>query len=124
LKSRNISDKRYLQDSKIVSNESFASMAIKKNGSTIEFGRLARYEDSKVNSKGGDINLSYGMKLQGLLESQYRFANIWCRDGDPNIRCRVVVTGNPPTTMEWRVGDLIIGRRLSIDFDAISAEGT
>jgi hypothetical protein len=35
-----------------------------------------------------------------FLESQFRFINAWNRSADPNQRCRVLVTSNPPTTPE------------------------
>lgn len=33
-------------------------------------------------------------------EAVFRFVNAWCRTGDPDQRCRVVATGNPPARPE------------------------
>ena len=73
-----------------------------KNGATVEFGAM-QYEESKNKYQGREHQLKLWDEITEFSESQYRFANIWCRDGDPKIRCRVVVTGNPPTTIdgEW-----------------------
>lgn len=41
-------------------------------------------------------------ELPQFLRSQYRFLIGWNRHSDPKQRCRVVCTGNPPTSVEGR----------------------
>jgi hypothetical protein len=92
-----------------------------KNGATIEFGAM-QYEESKNKYQGREHQNKLWDEITEFSESQYRFANIWCRDGDPNVRCRVVVTGNPPTTVD---GEWVIdywGAFIDPDFDGDRAE--
>lgn len=92
-----------------------------KNGSTIEFGAV-QYEESKNKYQGREHQNKLFDEITEFSESQYRFINIWCRDGDPKVRCRIVVTGNPPTTVD---GEWVIdywGAFIDPDFDGDLAE--
>ena len=51
-------------------------------------------------TQGGIINKNCFDELVDFTESQYVFIIGWNRSADPNIRCRVVATTNPPTTPE------------------------
>ena len=58
------------------------------------------YEDDKQRFKGDPHDLIVFDEGTDFLESQYRFIIGWNRSSDPNQRCRVLVTSNPPTTAE------------------------
>lgn len=49
-------------------------------------------------TKGGMVNKNCFDEVTDFLESQYLFITIWNRSTTPGQRCRVVVTGNPPTS--------------------------
>ena len=100
-KSREIFGGRSTPDSKDSFNESTHLWRL-QNGSTIEFG-ACQYEETKNKYQGREHQNKLWDEITEFSESQYRFVNIWCRDGDPNTRSRIVVTGNPPTTVdgEW-----------------------
>lgn len=66
---------------------------------TIEFGSC-QYEKDKENYKGRPHDLKAWDELPDFLESQYRYVNGWLRSVIPGQRCRIVATGNPPTTQE------------------------
>ena len=73
---------------------------IYRNGTqVIEFGGC-EYEDDKQRYKGDPHDLIALDEISDFLESQYRFITIWNRSATPGQRCRVVCTGNPPTTAE------------------------
>lgn len=57
-------------------------------------------ESDKQRFKGDPHDLIVFDEGSDFLESQYRFIIAWNRSADPNQRCRVVVTSNPPTTSE------------------------
>ena len=57
-------------------------------------------EDDKQRFKGDPHDLIVFDEGTDFLESQYRFIIGWNRSSDPNQRCRVLVTSNPPTTTE------------------------
>lgn len=119
-KSREILSTRTTPHAKDSFNESTHLWRL-KNGATIEFGAI-QYEDSKNKYQGREHQNKFFDEITEFSESQYRFINIWCRDGDPNVRCRVVVTGNPPTTIE---GEWVIdywGAFIDPDFDGERAE--
>ncbi|HBD12851.1 MAG TPA: terminase [Porticoccaceae bacterium] len=66
---------------------------------TIDFGGC-EYEEDRERYKGDPHDLIAFDEIGDFLESQYEFIIGWNRSIDPNQRCRVVCTGNPPTTAE------------------------
>lgn len=65
----------------------------------IEFGGCEQEVD-KQRYKGDPHDLIVFDEVTDFLESQYVFITIWNRSATPGQRCRVVCTGNPPTTAE------------------------
>jgi len=65
----------------------------------IMFGGCAN-EDDKQRYKGDPNDLIVFDELGDFMESQYEFITGWNRSATPGQRCRVVATGNPPTTAE------------------------
>jgi hypothetical protein len=65
----------------------------------IEFGGCENEQD-KQRYKGDPHDLIVFDEITDFLESQYVFITIWNRTTTPGQRCRVVATGNPPTTAE------------------------
>lgn len=65
----------------------------------IEFGGC-EMEVDKQRYKGDPRDLFIFDEVTDFLESQYIFITIWNRSTTPGQRCRVVATGNPPTTAE------------------------
>jgi hypothetical protein len=61
------------------------------------------YGGDKQRFKGDSHDLIVFDEGTDFLESQYRFIIGWNRSTDPNQRCRVVVTSNPPTTAGFTV---------------------
>ncbi len=57
-------------------------------------------ESDKQRFKGDPHDLIVFDEGTDFLESQYRFIIGWNRSTDPQQRCRVVVTSNPPTTAD------------------------
>ncbi|MGE4077393.1 MAG: terminase [Reyranella sp.] len=57
-------------------------------------------EDDKQKQKGTPRDLYCFDELCDFTETQYTFIKTWNRSSDPNQRCRVVATSNPPTTPE------------------------
>src|SRR3954447_16165981 len=57
-------------------------------------------ESDKQRFKGDPHDLIVFDEGTDFLESQYRFIIGWNRSTDPDQRCRVLVTSNPPTTAE------------------------
>jgi hypothetical protein len=54
-------------------------------------------EKDKEHHKGKARDF-YGFdEIPDFTESQYLFVTAWCRSTDPDQRCRIVCTGNPPT---------------------------
>lgn len=49
-------------------------------------------------SKGGFVNKNCWDEVTDFSYSQYRFVNIWNRSAVAGQRCRIIATGNPPTT--------------------------
>lgn len=66
---------------------------------TIEYGGCKDLED-RQRYKGKPHDLKAFDEITDFLEKQYRFIIGWNRSSTPGQRCRVVVTGNPPTTAE------------------------
>lgn len=69
------------------------------DGRVIEMGGC-QYEDNKQDYKGNPHDLIGFDEIADFSETQYRFIIGWNRSANPNQRCRVVCTGNPPTTPE------------------------
>ena len=72
------------------------------DGKVIEFGSV-QYEKNKINYQGRPHDLYCFDEITEFTEDIYRFIKIWNRSTKPNQRCRMVVTGNPPTDAagEW-----------------------
>lgn len=68
-------------------------------GQMIEIGGC-QYENDKQAYKGQPHDLIGFDEIADFSESQFRFITAWNRSTDLNQRCRVVCTGNPPTTPE------------------------
>lgn len=66
-------------------------------GQEIEFAGVA-HEDDKKRFQGRARDLIGFDEITEFTESQYRFLIGWNRSTDDGQRCRVVATGNPPTT--------------------------
>jgi hypothetical protein len=69
------------------------------NGRMVEFGAM-QYEKNKEDYRGRPHDLYGWDELPEFTESQFRFVNAWNRSTDPGQRCRVIATGNPPTSSE------------------------
>lgn len=69
------------------------------DGRTIEIGGC-QLEDDKQKYKGRAHDLKAFDELADFTEAQYEFICTWNRSTVPGQRCRVVATGNPPTTAE------------------------
>lgn len=70
-----------------------------KDGRTIDVGGC-NLETDKQKYKGIPHDLKFFDEISDFTESQFRFITIWTRSSTPGQRCRVVATGNPPTTTE------------------------
>ena len=57
------------------------------------------HEDDKQRYKGDPHDLICWDEVTDFSETQYKFVNIWNRSSSGK-RCRIVATGNPPTTAE------------------------
>ena len=66
------------------------------NGRLIECGGV-EYEHDKQKYKGAPHDLICFDEVVDFTYSQYQFIKQWNRTTDPNQRCRVVATFNPPT---------------------------
>lgn len=62
--------------------------------------RGCQHEDDKQKFKGSPHDLISFDEISDFSETQYRFIKGWNRSADKTQRCRVVATGNPPTTPE------------------------
>ena len=71
----------------------------KQANQSIEFGGCEMEED-KQRYKGDPHDLIVFDEVTDFLKSQYEFITIWNRSTTSGQRCRVVATGNPPTTAE------------------------
>lgn len=68
-------------------------------GRTIRFGSM-QYEENKTDWQGTPYDF-YGFdEITEFTEAQFRFVTGWNRSTRKGQRCRVVCTGNPPTTDE------------------------
>jgi hypothetical protein len=75
-----------------------------ERGINIRLGGM-QYENDKQKYKGDPRDLICFDEVRDFLESQFRFVIGWNRSPDPEQRCRVVCTTNPPDSAE---GDWII----------------
>lgn len=66
------------------------------DGRYIQFGSV-QYEADKTNWQGQPHDLKAFDEITEFTKTQYQFIIGWNRSTDPKQRCRVVVTGNPPT---------------------------
>ena len=69
------------------------------NGHVVDMGGC-QLEADKQKRKGIPHSLKAFDEIPDFSESQYTFISAWNRSANPNQRCRVVCTGNPPTTAE------------------------
>jgi len=67
----------------------------------LEFGAV-QHEKDKQNYKGRPHDLVAFDEVPDFTETQFRYLMAWNRTTDPKQRCRVVCTGNPPSTPEGR----------------------
>ncbi len=74
------------------------------DGRRLELGAAARPGDEQK-FQGRPHDLKAFDEIGHFTESQFRFLRGWLRSTDPGQRCRVVATGNPPTSTE---GDWVI----------------
>lgn len=66
---------------------------------TIDMGGC-QLESDKQKRKGIPHSLKGFDEVSDFSESQFTFISAWNRSADPDERCRVVATGNPPTSAE------------------------
>jgi hypothetical protein len=69
------------------------------NGKTIRWAGLPEERD-KQRFKGDPYDLHVFDEIADFLESQYLFVTAWNRTTKAGQRCRILCTGNPPTTAE------------------------
>ncbi len=69
------------------------------DGRMVEFASM-QHEHDKQDQQGRDRDFFGWDEITHFTESQFRFANAWCRSARPGQRCRIVATGNPPTSSE------------------------
>lgn len=69
------------------------------NGRMIEIGGC-QYEGDKQKYKGRPHDLIAFDEIADFTETQFRFIIGWNRSADKTQRCRVICSGNPPTTPE------------------------
>ncbi|WP_445634535.1 Terminase [Nostoc sp. DSM 114161] len=70
-------------------------------GRSLEFG-ACQHEDDVEKYQGRPHDLKAIDEITHFSKSQFKFLTGWLRTDDPNQKCRVVCTGNPPTTSEGR----------------------
>ena len=69
------------------------------DGCRVRFGAI-QYDTDVGNYQGQPHDLYGWDELTEFTEKQFRFVIGWNRTTDPKRRCRIVGTGNPPTTAE------------------------
>lgn len=69
------------------------------NGNTLEFGSVP-HESDVEKYQGRPHSLKGFDEITHFSEAQYRFLIGWVRSTNPKQRCRVIATGNPPTSPE------------------------
>jgi hypothetical protein len=65
----------------------------------IEFGAITNKGDEQK-YQGRPHDLKCFDELPHFSEAEFRFLCGWLRSTDPNVRCRIIGAGNPPTTSE------------------------
>lgn len=71
------------------------------DGRRVEFGSM-QYEQDKRNYQGRPHDFIGFDEATEFTSSMVKFVMAWLRTSDPRQRCRVVMAGNPPTTVEGR----------------------
>jgi hypothetical protein len=69
------------------------------DGRHVRFGHI-QYEADMAKFQGQPHDLYVFDEITEFSEAQYRFVTGWNRSTRPGQRCRVIATGNPPTTAE------------------------
>lgn len=69
------------------------------SGRIVEFTAL-QYDKDKEDQRGRPRDFYGWDEICQFTEGQYRFVNAWNRTSRPGQRCRIVATGNPPTSSE------------------------
>ncbi len=76
-----------------------ADLVMRKDTHVTSFGGCMT-EDDKQRWKGKPHDLKGFDEISDFTESQYLFIIAWNRSTTPGQRCRIVATGNPPTSAE------------------------
>jgi hypothetical protein len=97
-RSREIFDRNVSIHAKDSYNESLHLWRL-SDSNTIQIGSV-QYEQDWQKYQGQAHDLKCWDELTEFSEMQFRKINIWNRHPDPNVRCRIVATGNPPTTVD------------------------
>lgn len=97
-RSREIYNRDNVEHSKDSYNESLHIWRL-SDARQIEFGSL-QYENDKRKYQGRAHDLKAWDELPQFSESMFRFVNAWNRSSNPNQRCRIIGTGNPPLSVE------------------------
>ena len=74
-------------------------VSLRLPGRMLVFGGMLRLED-RQRYKGDPKDLMVFDEIPDFLEEQYTFVIGWNRSANAKQRCRVICTGNPPTTPE------------------------
>ncbi len=74
-----------------------SDLIYRSEGCLIQYGGCD-HEDDKQRFKGDPHDLICWDEVTDFSETQYNFVNIWNRSAVSGQRCRIVATGNPPTT--------------------------
>lgn len=69
------------------------------DGRMVEFGAMQHLGD-ETKWQGRPHDLKAYDEITHFLEIQYRYTSGWNRSRDHNQRCRIIATGNPPSTPE------------------------
>lgn len=77
------------------------TLELEFNNRDITFGGV-QFEEDRERYKGVPHDLVGFDEISDFTRSQFEFIIGWNRSAKPNQRCRVVCTGNPPTTAEGR----------------------
>lgn len=102
--------RRFNDDAKVLAERSMTILGSREGyngqaqilrvpGKMLEFGGCKDLED-RQRYKGDPHDLIGFDEIPDFLEEQYTFIIGWNRSANPKQRCRVVCTGNPPTTAE------------------------
>jgi hypothetical protein len=68
-------------------------------GKTLEFGSVP-HEQNKTRYQGRPHDYKGFDEITHFTRSQYKYLTLWLRSANPNQRCRIVATGNPPESPE------------------------